>query len=276
MKRFLALLLVCCLFTCAVITASAKDQAAVSLKEVLKTQNQALLAEILDESHWDDSVANVEMEDQPMLLVYNMDLMGYVDRSYEQIVSHAQSKAYAEVHILRAKPIVLVEYQNKTKLGVNTNWYPKTPTFVKDVIYGSSVQTFFGESCTIENVICFTFRTTRQETTAVYETDKGRFVLYYEDNDASAVVFRWEQFVEYAKGYYEYVTAYENNYEIGTGAPLSGEPARFLQYCEAPEEYVTIASQIKKWGIPAAIVLSIGIIGFCGYKVYRRKCRQNV
>ena len=246
-----------------------------TLKEILIAENEELLSEILEESHWDDSVADVEMEGQPMLLVYNLNLLGYTDRSYEQIVSHAQSKVNAEVHILRAKPIVLVEYQNKTKLGVNTNWYPKTPTFVKDVMYGSSVQIFFGESCTIENVICFTSRTTRQETNAVYETDKGRFVLYYEDNDASAVVFRWEQFVEYAKGYYKYVTAYENNYEIGTGSPLSGEPVRFLQYCEAPEEYVTIASQIKEWGIPAAIVLGIGIIGVCGYKVYRHKRGQS-
>lgn len=274
MKRVAAFMLVFCLFVCSVMTASAKEHT-IPLTEILKTENQELLAKVLDESHWDEKMVGVELENQPMLLVYSFHLMSQADKTYEQIITYAQCNASAEIHILQPKPIVLVEYQNKTKLGISTDRYPQTPSFVKDVMHGSSVQTFLGESCTIENVICFTFRTTRQETMAVYETDKGRFVLYYEDNDASAIVFRWDRFVEYAKGYYEYVTAYENNYEIGTGSPLSGEPIRFLQYCEAPEEYVTIASQIKKWGIPVVIILGVGVIAFCSYKVYRRKHRQT-
>lgn len=264
MKRLFALLLVCCLFTYAVITVSANDQA-VPLKEVLKTKNQALLAEILDESHWDDKMADVELEGQPMLLVYHMGLMGHTDKPYEQIISYAQSNASAEVFILQAKPIVLVEYQNKTILSVNTNWYTETPTFVKDVMYGSSVQTFFGESCTIENVICFTSRWTRQETTAVYETDKGKFVLYYEDNEASAIVFPWDQFAEYAKGYSDYIKWY-NIWNPGT----TGEILKFMDYCEAPEEYATI----EKWVLPAVIILGVGVIAFCSYKVYKRKYRK--
>ena len=67
-KVVLTLIVICTLLSITPINASADDED--MLTDVLKTVNQGVIGQRVDESIFDDSMENVELDEYPLLMIY--------------------------------------------------------------------------------------------------------------------------------------------------------------------------------------------------------------
>lgn len=279
MKRFYAyFLMLCLIFTLLIQNANAvttqDDNTTVMLRDVLKEANVNLLSDILDPEHFDDSMQSIDLEDEPMLLVYSINLHAYAEREIDEIISYAHNTYNVSIALLHDQPIVLNEYLQKTKIGVGPSYDP-VPTYIQDVLDGSANQTFLGNAYNITNVICFDASTSHKGTTVLYETDGGTFVRFYQDQYAPAVEFTWETYQQHAIPYYEYTTSYEQNYDAN-GYAISGGVVSFLQFIENPSQYTVSPRPDSSWviivvGSAALLAATCAVVYFLIKSNNRRK-----
>lgn len=229
MKKSTIIIILLILFVCCHPTALAAQIHTGLLTDVLKETNRNLIADVLTSDKLPNSLENVELDGQPMLVVFNLYFHAYADRSYEDIISRAM-KEPINLYILCQEPILLRESSDKSSVGVVYNTEP-LPAYVQDIISGSAVQTFLGQSATVSNILCFDASSSWLGTTVVYETDKGKFVRVYEESIGAVSELDYDDFIEHAKTYHEYTTSFSAN----LGTP-SGRTS-FAEYLKFPEKY---------------------------------------
>ena len=208
---------------------SAAETGDTILTDVLKETNRDLIADVLASDKLPESLQNVELDGQPMLVVFNLYFHAYADRSYEDIISRAMEEPL-NLYILCQEPILLRVSSDKSSVGVVYDTEP-LPAYVQDIVSGSAVQTFLGQSATVSNILCFDASSSWLGTTVVYETDKGRFVRIYEESIGAVSELAYDDFIKHAKTYHEYTTSFSANLDAPSGR------TSFAEYLKFPEKY---------------------------------------
>lgn len=269
-KVVLTLIVICTLVSIIPINASADDKD--MLTDVLKTVNQGVIGQRVDESIFDDSMENLELDKYPLLMIYPATLGSYGETDFSTVVNKAQAKKTIEFLAIKDEPYVMTTYYYGEKFGVREQ-YDIAPKYIQDILDGESKQVFCGEEANISNVTGYIRRRVRDEMAMVYETDKGVFVRYYEDEKASAVEFRWDEYIRESIEYYEYSTSYENNY-APDGQPLYGAGISFLEWRENPPQDKGGSLKTDQVIIIVAIGASLLVTATVAAAVaYRRKKR---
>jgi len=172
------------------------------------------------------------------------------------------------------------------KIGMVTP-FEVIPTYLTD-IQNMDVNTEICQTaCTVEEIVCFNGLSSRDGVAVYLITDKGTFIKYYRNKTSNAVEFTEEDFKVYAKNYYEYITAYENNYNE-KGEPINGGTVDFTDFIKTKYPYVpnnNIASDANNSTAPNDsngrskafwIGISVGLIttfaaGMCVFIYFNKK-----
>ena len=237
------------------------------LTDVLKNTNQEEIDPMLDEERFDGTMEDISLDGDAFLLSYMTCLGAWGETDWNTVLTKAKNEEHKYLIVLREDAFMLRAYANESKFGAG-NVFEKNPTYVQDILEGESQQEFLGQTARIVNVIGFNYRRMDDEVTLGYDTDKGLFVRYYENNNAEAVEFTWEDYIQKAVAYWEYATSYENNY-TPDGQPLSGIKISFLEFCKDPSLYTP-----KKQNQTVVIVVVLGVIVMAtavGVGIYYRR-----
>jgi LPXTG-motif cell wall-anchored protein len=246
---------------------------AVMLKDVLKDSNKNLLDEILIEENFDDALKEISLNGRSMLLVYDTGFGAIASEDLEAIIESAHNEATAEVVVLDDKPFLLFLKGAENKLWTASE-YSSVPTFVQNIMNEGAEQMFLGQNVCVSNVYCFSLKRAYNETTVVYETDKGNFVRYYEHDQAEAVEYEWLDYVQKSIAYHEYSTSYENNY-TPDGEPLYSGSVSFIEFCKNPSQYTVDEMQPKTdYTVLIIAIVGVAVIATAGILVYIRKKKR--
>lgn len=244
------------------------------LTDVLKTKNQEEILEMLDEERFDRTMEGISLDGDVFLLSYKTFLGAWGESDWNAVLTKVKKEEYKELIVLREDAFKLRAYANESKFGVE-KMYEITPTYVQDVLNGESQQVFLRQGAKIVNVTAFNFRRAGDEITLVYETDKGLFARYYENNWAEAVEFTWEDYIQKAMAYWEYISSYEYNYSP-EGEPLAGANVSFLEWCNNPAQYEKndIAEEQNRHIVLAVLLGMVAFATIAGGVVYIRRKKR--
>ena len=211
-----------------------------TLCDLIMEQDSSLVAQLMDPDMFDSSLSNVDLQNNPLLLVYSIHYPAYADKkTFAENVEDFESRFVEDrlgyFVLLDDTPSRIFISQDKTSIGI-ADTYQAVPTFIQDIIDGAICQQFQGEAHTISHVYCFDASSSHKGTTVVFDTDGGRFVRFYEDESAEAVEFRWQDYEEKAIAFFAFTTSDEYNYDPVTGSPIySG--VSFLDFANDPSKY---------------------------------------
>lgn len=209
------------------------EQSETMLIDVLKNTNEDLISDVLSIDPSSEELQSLDLEGKPKLLVFVTSFFYYADQPLEKAIAAAQDRV--RIVLLQEDPIVISGYKSKQRLEVCCNYYAENPMpkYLQDIISGTAVQSFSGQECVVENIICFDAINSHSGAVLIFETDNGRFIRYYEYRDFDAVEFTWDSFIQLASGYEEYLlsTAYD-----AFGNSSGGNPT-FSSYANNPEKY---------------------------------------
>ena len=104
---------------------------------------------------------------------------------------------------------------------INTILDYKSATFAQDIKSMGVMAEIMNEQCEIRGIYCFDTLSSYSGFFAYYDTDKGVFVKFYENERSQGTWFREQDFSTYGTAYYKYITSYEYNYDED-GNPLYG------------------------------------------------------
>ena len=230
------------------------------LTDWLKENKFEQIDEILNFSTFDQSMETIDLDSQPMLIIYAAHYPAYAEkRSYEENIQYFKENMPVSIALLSEKPGYIFVHPDTKEASVHS--YEVIPTYIKDILGGTVRQMFLGHERKIHNIICFDANTSTKGTVVVYETDGGRYVRFYEHNAASAVEFTWEDYEEKAIAYYTYTTSYEYNYTVD-GYTIYGQGTTFLKFVENPNQYIVsdnIGNPKIKWEIVLIVCLCLTI-----------------
>lgn len=243
MKRLLCVILASVIMLSFSVKANAEEmpEENVMLTEVLKNTNQEFIRQFIEEECFDRTMEGVDpdtyMDENVMLVRYWIPVAFLDETDWDEVKEKANARDIkeAQLHVLNERACVLRYYSNDSKLGLG-DFYKKTPTYVQDILYRHQRQIILGEEVVVRNVLAFVNVKEVEKVEVVYETDQGVFVRYYENQNAQAVEFRWEEYIPLAIAYLEYTMSYEYNY-APDGTPKGG-CLSFLEYIKDPSKYV--------------------------------------
>lgn len=244
------------------------------LTDVLKNTNQEEINPMLDEERFDRTMEDISLDGDAFLLSYMTCLGAWGETDWNTVLTKAKNEEHKYLIVLREQTFKLRAYANESKFGVG-RMFEKTPTYVQDILNGECQQAFLGQNVQITNVICFNFRREDDELTIVYETDKGVFVRYYENNWAEAVEFTWEDYIQKAMAYWEYISSYEYNYSP-EGDPLAGANVSFLEWHQNSSQY-TKKSVSQQQGRTVVCIVVVGVAAIAttvGIVLYSRRKKR--
>lgn len=238
-----------------------------SLTQLLTTTNKELIEGVLDPDLFDDSLQNLNLDGKPMLFRSSCPFFFVADMTYEESIRYVYNNYASEIIILDSEPVILRPYQSKTKIGAAEY---EVQSYVQDIIDGDIIQTFLGTECQITNIVCFDAITSRLGATVIYETNQGLYVRYYETDSSNALEYTWNDFTQLAQAYYDYISAYENNYDE-YGNALNGVHVSFVKFAQNPSLYTVSSSNtdLIMWLIP--IIFAILIFSVIIFFHFRNK-----
>lgn len=218
------------------VTAQQDGDDATMLIDVLADGNRDKIEEYLDSGLFDESMNQVDLN-KPILLVYNVHYAAYAkDHTFEENLEYLYENGDTYLLLFDEEPVFIGRGETNVRVREIADVFGTIPSFIYDIANGTASQSFLGEEAMIRNVYCFNALTQHQGVALVFETDSGRFVRYYEDEHASAVEFSWEDYQQYAAGYFAYSTSFDNNYTFfGAG---KGGTVSFLEYVKDPSQYI--------------------------------------
>ena len=107
--------------------------------------------------------------------------------------------------------------------------------FINDIQNMEANTDILGQSCKISNIVVFDGYTSFSGAALYVISDKGVFVKYYKDQKDEGSWFKEDDYRNWAKEYYEYLTSDEVN--IGkNGEPMGGRTNSFLDIVKAHNE----------------------------------------
>lgn len=241
------------------------------LTDVLKNTNEDLISDVLSIDPSSEELQSLDLEVKPKLLVFVTSFFYYADRPLEEAIAAAQDRV--RIVLLQEDPIVISGYKSKQRLEVCCNYYAENPMpkYLQDIISGTAVQSFSGQECVVENIICFDAINSHSGAVLIFETDNGRFIRYYEYRDSDAVEFTWDSFIQLASGYEEYLlsTAYD-----AFGNPSGGNPT-FSSYANNPEKYKPRTPFWRYLVIAAGAVAAVAGVICIGIQLRKRYLRRK-
>ena len=239
MKRIICAILASVIMLSFSVKANAEEtpEENVMLTEVLKNTNQEEISQFPDEEYFDDTMDGFDFNEHPLLVQYKFPVAMLHETNWDTVkeLGKARDKNEKQMVVLCEDTVFLRYYKSGSKFGVRDD-YEEMPSYVHDILNGQRRQFILGEEVLITNVLSFMLRGAMEEVEVVYETDQGVFVRYYENQNAQAVEFRWEEYIPLAIAYLEYTMSYEYNY-APDGTPKGG-CLSFLEYIKDPSKYV--------------------------------------
>lgn len=209
-------------------TASAQTEEK-SLCEQLVGNNAELIGEILAGRTCHESMDNLVLDNKPMMLYFPAPLWAIEGRELTEFVEYLFDITQPYILILQDEPIA-VGFNEEIVYAKEWPIY----TYLQDILDGSAVQTFQGQSCVISNVMCYSSDPgAGGQKHVIYETDKGLFVRTYRSGSAPAVEFAWDTYLEIAHAYLAKISSYEYLYDEN-GNPKAG----LLFFDEFAEDYM--------------------------------------
>lgn len=248
---------------------SATSQSDTMLTDVLKDKNRDISDKFFQLEIADEELERYDLENTPVLVVYPLALTNVFYEPLEDVMEKVKDNSSVFFVLLQEKPVFLLGEKSTGKISICNPYHTdKVPSYVQDVLFGSAKQTFQGQECNIQNVICYDGDTQLYAgITLVYETDRGRFVRHYEYTFSEPIEFTWDEFVKLQNGYRKYRVS---------RIPVSGAgQTNFATYSQNPDRYKPRVPFWQKLLVAGGIV-AVGVIAvFIGIRLRKRYLRRK-
>ena len=208
---------------------SATSQSDTMLTDVLKDKNRDIIDDFFCLEKADDELKNYDLNNTPVLVVFRHALTNEYYEPLENAIAKVKDNSRVFFVLLQGEPVFLLGDKTKGEISIH-NPYPtgEIPTYVRDVLSGTAIQTFQGQECNVQNVICHDGDRMHNGITLIYETDRGRFVRHYADTISDPIELTWDEFVKLQSGYRDYLHSLPKGY-VGH--------ATFQTYANNPDKY---------------------------------------
>ena len=208
---------------------SATSQSDTMLTDVLKDKNRDISDKFFQLEIADEELERYDLENTPVLVVYPLALTNVFYEPLEDVMEKVKDNSSVFFVLLQKKPVFLLGEKSTGKISICNPYHTdKVPSYVQDVLFGSAKQTFQGQECNVQNVICHDGDGVHNGITLIYETDRGRFVRHYADTISDPIELTWDEFVKLQSGYRDYLHSLPKGY-VGH--------ATFKTYANNPDKY---------------------------------------
>lgn len=230
----LMILLACCNVAVSAET-SAREQEVSTLIDLLRNPENNDYICPFDPSLLPEEYADFTLEGQAVLFIFKGSVWRFMHLPLEEAIENAYELCLYSYRLISGPEKAVTKRTDRAKyivsdLAIVDHMYG-TPTYVLDVLTGDAVQSFLGAEHGINSIICFDGHGVQQYAAVLYFTDGGVFVRHYDYPNSEAVEYTLEEYQIYAAAYYEYLTAYETNYNE-KGEPLNGGSITFSDFIE--------------------------------------------
>lgn len=187
---------------------------------LIQTFDKSELDILNDEKLHNKDLPDINFSEKPIVIIYDHVYWEYSYLSLHDVLSTMPVQSSMDYAVFGDKTIrvrkALVYGQKIPQIVISSE--PADANFINDIQKMSSKMLILGNECEILQIVTFDGYSSHQGTLTYVDTDKGMFVKYYPDQVSEGSWFTEEDFRKYAKAYYEYISAYENNYaENGQG-----------------------------------------------------------
>lgn len=223
-RKYISIILcvILCFLTCAEsVAADTEEETLLGLLPKLHNSDENGCA--IDSDLLSDEWKDYSFADSPVLTVFYMEGWADVaDSDLDDRVNKARQNNKLEYYVL-GDAVYRMSEKFMKPLPVDT-----VPTYISDIMNGSTRQIFLGQEAVVENVICFDGL--HHGMAVYYRTDVGIFVRYYADAYSAAVEFSFQDFQNYAAGLASFLSSREYEF-IGNGY------WSFLDYVANPAQF---------------------------------------
>lgn len=281
--------IVLCFFSSTAIYAdeSAENKDRDSILTIIANQNEINDEDYLyDTEAYDESLSGQDFKNDVAIRIYHQYFWNLGNKSIaelQSIANSADSWQYSYI-VFRDKPILVSKYKRGDgTYKVFCEPFETVPTYIQDIIdsdiYNSELNS---NDNTYNKILCLNDDNSHKGIAVYYFGDKSNIVRYYESSYSDSVDFSLSDFQKYSVGYYEYATAYENNYDKN-GSPLYGPKLTFLEYVSKEKEstsHSNSAPEESENNLVQVIIISVsavfifGCIGIVVYKLAKNQKNQ--
>ena len=219
---------------------------------------------------------NVDVENKPIIKVYNSIYWEVSDQSINNIILRADLAVAIDYIVLGNEDVRLTKLKIDDDVTMGISNIDADCNFIEDIKSMSINTDILGDRCRIKNIVCFDAFSSYDGASVYVITDKGIFIKYYSDPLSEGMWFSEDEYSRYAIAYHKYLTSPENNYNEN-GEPLYGKSDSFLSYIEnhydksvnmIENEQKTLKSSKESilidefilWFIPFFMITSFGIV----------------
>lgn len=227
------------------------EELALVFKNQMSESDQAVLA---------NSELDIEIENKPIIKIYNGIFWELSDATLDKILKQADQANSIDYIIFDEEPIRLRKTQTENEVFVDTSSASAELNFITDIQTMQANTEILGTQCSVINVYCFDMFSSHMGASIYFITTEGTFVKHYQDQFSDGVWFTEQEYGDYAIGYYNYISAPENNYDEN-GSPLGGTTS-FLSYIDNYHNKASSKSGLPSDNIQENHIMPIIIIAF--------------
>ena len=200
---------------------------------LIQTFDKSELDILNDEKLHNKDLPDINFSEKPIIKIYCEVYWYLAHLPLDNILSDMPERNDIDYVVFDDNPIRVrkVLFYGKEIPEILISAEPADINFINDIQKMSSKMLILGNECEILQIVTFDGYTSHQGTLTYVDTDKGMFVKYYPDQLSEGSWFTEEDFRKYAKPYYEYISAYENNYDEN-GQGLNGIHISLLEYID--------------------------------------------
>lgn len=199
---------------------------------LIQTFDKSELDILNDEKLHNKDLPDINFSEKPIVIIYDHVYWEYSYLSLHDVLSNMPVQSSMDYAVFGDKTMrvrkALVYGQKIPQIVISSE--PADANFINDIGKMSSKMLILGNECEILQIVTFDGYSSYAGTLTYVDTDKGMFVKYYPDQVSEGSWFTEEDFRKYAKAYYEYISAYENNY-AKNGEGLNGNIS-LLEYID--------------------------------------------
>lgn len=283
MKRKIMLLIVMALFlrsssfgACAE-TVVPQPEKQTLLELLTQSQDVGGLVPAVDPTRLPEEMPSVE--GKPVLPVFRNAGWEYAAMDdLEDSIRQAVEDVGVDYIVLDESPVIL--YDNHNGKPYSAFAMDLVPTYITDIMNGSTEQSFLGTVHTVESVLYFSNDTINMDAIVYYMTSGGTFVRVYDNWQSSPLEYTLEEFLPKAKAFCSFIEYYQMNRNMEGDNSVGGYP-RFVYFIEDPERaYENSRYRYRPWterypwalpGISCVALVTVAPLVFLAIHKFRKK-----